>query len=83
MRWVFILVGLLLADAALMMLWIGGTSLDEDCDEVEQTPEKATGSDWACTDLIQDVGPYALYPLLLTLALTVLVVVLEARRSRR
>jgi hypothetical protein len=81
--WVFGLVGLLFVDAALMILWIGGTSLDEDCDEVERTPETATGSDWACTDLIQDLAPYAIYPLVVTLALTVLVVLREARRARR
>jgi hypothetical protein len=83
MRWVFLFTGLVIVNGALLMLWLGGTQLDEDCEEVERTPEDATGSDWACTHLIQDVGPFAIFPLLVTLALTVLGVVHEARREKR
>ena len=67
----------------LLILWLGGTQLDEDCAEVERTPEDATGSDWACTDLIQDVGPYAIFPLVVTLGLTVLAAVRDAGRDLR
>lgn len=83
MRWVFLFTGLVVVDGALLMLWLGGTQLDEDCEEVERTPEEATGSDWACTSLIQDVGPYAIFPLVVALGLTVLVVVREARVEAR
>jgi hypothetical protein len=83
MRWVFLFTGLVVLDGLLLILWVGGTQLDEDCEEVERTPEEATGSDWACTHLIQDVGPYAVFPLVVTLGLTVLGVVREARREKR
>jgi hypothetical protein len=83
MRWVFILTGLFMIDGLLLILWVGGTQLDEDCEEVERTPEEATGSDWACTPLIQDVGPYAIFPLVVTLGLTVLAVVRDTRRDLR
>jgi hypothetical protein len=82
MRWVFVFTGLIMLDGALLVLWVGGTTLDEDCEEVERTPEEATGSDWACTDFIQDVGPYAIFPLVVTLGLTVLASVQEARREK-
>jgi hypothetical protein len=83
MRWVFLFSGLVIVDGVLLMLWLGGTQLDEDCEEVERTPEEATGSDWACTNLIQDVGPYAIVPLAVALGLTVLAVMREARREER
>jgi hypothetical protein len=81
--WVFLFSGLVVVDGVLLMLWLGGTALDEDCEEVERTPEDATGSDWACTELIQDVGPYAIVPLVLTLGLTTFVVIREAQRAKR
>lgn len=71
--------GLVMIDGALIILWLGGTTLDEDCEEVERTPEQATGSDWACTSFIQEVGPYAVAPLAVALGLTVAVAVREAR----
>jgi hypothetical protein len=83
MRWVFLFSGLVIVDGVLLMLWLGGTQLDEDCEEVERTPEEATGSDWGCTNLIQDVGPYAIVPLAVALGLTVLAVMREARREKR
>jgi len=83
MRWVFVFSGLVITDGLLLILWLGGTQLDEDCDEVERTPEDATGSDWACTNLIQDVGPYAIFPLVVTLGVTLLAVMREARRGKR
>jgi hypothetical protein len=83
MRWVFVFSGLVITDGLLLILWLGGTQLDEDCDEVERTPEDATGSDWACTNLIQDVGPYAIFPLVVTLGVTLLAVMREARREKR
>jgi hypothetical protein len=83
MRWVFVFSGLVITDGLLLILWLGGTQLDEDCDEVERTPEDATGSDWACTNLIQDVGPYAIFPLVVTLGVTLLAVMSEARREKR
>jgi hypothetical protein len=82
MRWVFLFTGLVMVDGLLLILWLGGTRLDEDCEEVERTPEDATGSDWACTDLIQDVGPYAIFPLVVTLGITIVVVTQEARREK-
>jgi hypothetical protein len=82
MPWVFWFSGLVVVDGVLLMLWLGGTALDEDCEEVERTPEEATGSDWACTPLIQDVGPYAIFPLVLALGLTLLTVVREAQRAK-
>ena len=82
MRSVFVFTGLVLADVALLILWVGGTQLDEDCEEVERTPEEATGSDWACTDLIQGAGPYAIFPLVVTIGLTVLAAGREARREK-
>jgi hypothetical protein len=82
MLWVFRFAGLVVLDGALLILWLGGTALDEDCAEVERTPEEATGSDWACTPFIQDVGPYALVPLVLSLGLTFLAVVQEAKRAK-
>jgi hypothetical protein len=30
MRWVFILTGLFMLDGLLLILWVGGTQLDED-----------------------------------------------------
>jgi hypothetical protein len=83
MRWVFLFTGLVVLNGALLVLWLGGTQLDEDCEEVERTPEDATGSDWACTHLIQDVGPYAIFPLVVTLGVTLIAVVREARREGR
>ena len=83
MRWVFVFTGLVIVDGALLILWLGGTQLDEDCEEVERTPEDATGSDWACTHLIQDVGPYAIFPLVLMMGVTGLAVLHEARREGR
>jgi hypothetical protein len=83
MRWVFVFSGLVITDGLLLILWLGGTQLDEDCDEVERTPEDATGSDWACTNLIQDVGPYAIFPLVVTRGVTLLAVMREARREKR
>jgi hypothetical protein len=82
MRWVFLFTGLFMIDAPLIVLWLGGTQLDEDCEEVERTPEDATGSDWACTPWIQDVGPYAIYPLVVTLGITGVVVMQEGRRAK-
>jgi hypothetical protein len=78
MRWVFLFTGLVVVNGALLMLWLGGTTLDEDCEGLETTP----ASDWACTHLIQDVGPYAIVPLVLTLGLTFFAVVQEARRVK-
>ena len=83
MPWVLLFSGLVVVDGVLLMLWLGGTALDEDCEEVERTPEEATGSDWACTQVIQDIGPYAIVPLALTLGMTILVVIREARRAQR
>lgn len=83
MLWVARFAGLMLLDGALLILWVGGTALDEDCEEVARTPEEATGSDWACTPFIQDVGPYAIVPLVLTLGLTFLTVLHEARRTQQ
>jgi hypothetical protein len=82
MPWVFWFSGLVVVDGVLLMLWLGGTALDEDCEEVERTPEEATGSDWACTPLIQDVGPYAIVPLVLAAGLTILTVMREAQRAK-
>jgi hypothetical protein len=79
LRWVLLFTGLVVTDGALLALWLGGTTLDEDCEEVERTPEKATDSDWACTGFIQDVGPYAIVPLVVMLGVT-LVVLHQARR---
>ena len=81
MRWLFVFTGLVLVDGLLLILWLGGTQLDEDCAEVERTPEDATGSDWACTDLIQDVGPYAIFPFVVTFGLTVLAAVRDVQRE--
>jgi hypothetical protein len=79
LRWVLLFTGLVITDGVLLALWLGGTTLDEDCEEVERTPEKATDSDWACTGFIQDVGPYAIVPLVVMLGVT-LVVLHQARR---
>jgi hypothetical protein len=75
LRWVLLVTGLVVTDGVLLALWLGGTTLDEDCEEVERTAE----SDWACTGFIQDVGPYAIVPLVVMLGVT-LVVLHQARR---
>jgi len=82
MRWVLWIGGLFVADVVFLLLWFGGTSLDEDCGEVQRTPEP-TAEDWACTGFVQTVGPYAIVPLGAALGLTVYAVVREARRARR
>jgi hypothetical protein len=83
MLWVIRFTCLVVLDGAFLILWLGGTALDEDCAEVARTPEEATGSDWACTQFIQDIGPYAIVPFMLTLGLTFLAVVQEAQRVKR
>lgn len=80
MRWAVLFTGLVVTDGALLALWLAGTTLNEDCEEVERTPQEETGSDWACAGFIQDVGPYAIVPLVLMLGVTFFVAVHEARR---
>jgi DNA-binding NarL/FixJ family response regulator len=81
-RWVLWIGGLFVADVVLLLLWAGGTSLDDDCEAVDRASEQ-TADDWACTRFVQEVGPYAIVPLGITLGLTLLTVVREMRRTRR
>jgi CheY-like chemotaxis protein len=74
--------GLLVADVALLLLWAGGRSLDDDCEAVDRAPER-TADDWACTPFVQEVGPYAIVPLVITLALTLLTALRQTRRTER